>query len=143
MTYEELIAKAKEAESVQELLAMAKENGMDITEEDAGVYYAQLHKTGELADDELDNVSGGGCKTSGGQTVVSAGKPCFTDQFCMNWYWDDNGTMCSIRKDNVALRKLWGYTVNNLVTDMMREEEFCGNCQHLEFKGGTGYCGKT
>ena len=143
MTYEELIAKAKEAKSAQELLAMAKENGIDITMEDADVYYAQLHKTGELADDELGDVSGGGCKTSGGQTVVSSGKQCFTGQFLSNWYLDENNNVCSQREDNVALRKLWAITVNNIVTDMMREEEFCGNCRYLEFKGGTGYCGKT
>ena len=55
----EILAKARKAESVDALIAMAKENGMNLSEEEANAYFAHLHKTGELADDELDNVSGG------------------------------------------------------------------------------------
>ena len=59
----ELIAKAKHAKSPEELLALAKENGVELTEESAQAYFNQLNpKTGELADDELDNVAGGGCQ---------------------------------------------------------------------------------
>ena len=62
----ELIEKAKQAKSVEELLALAKENGMEMTEEEAKAYYAQLHPvSGEIADDELENVSGGGCAAMG------------------------------------------------------------------------------
>lgn len=56
---QEIIAKAKEAKSAEELLAMAKENGMELTEEEAEEYYDRLHASGELADDELDSVAGG------------------------------------------------------------------------------------
>ena len=35
MLKEEMIAKAKEAKSVEELLALAKENGVELTEEHA------------------------------------------------------------------------------------------------------------
>lgn len=60
MMNEEMIAKAKEAKSVEELMALAKENGIELTEEDAKMYFEQLNaKKGELSDDELDNVSGG------------------------------------------------------------------------------------
>ena len=55
----ELLEKAKLAKSAQELIALAKENGAELTEEEANAYFAQLHKTGELADDELDQVAGG------------------------------------------------------------------------------------
>ena len=55
----ELLAKAKEAKSVEELLAIAKENGIALTEEEAAKYFAELNKEGEIANDELDNVSGG------------------------------------------------------------------------------------
>lgn len=51
--------KAKTAKSVEELLALAKENGMELTEEEAAKYFAEWHKEGELSDEELDNVSGG------------------------------------------------------------------------------------
>ena len=55
----EQLTKAKAAKSAEELIALAKENGIELTEEEAKKYYAEWHKEGELADDELDNVSGG------------------------------------------------------------------------------------
>lgn len=62
MTFDQaLVEKAKEAKSVEELLALAKDTGIELTAEEAEAYYAQLHADGELADDELENVSGGGC----------------------------------------------------------------------------------
>lgn len=57
----ELVEKAKQTKSAGELAALAKENGVEMTVEEAKAYYEKLHSTGELADDELDNVSGGGC----------------------------------------------------------------------------------
>ena len=64
----ELIAKAKQAKNPEELLALAKENGVELTEESAKAYFNQLNpKTGELADDELDNVAGGGCQSNNGR----------------------------------------------------------------------------
>ena len=140
----ELMEKARTAKTTDELLALAKENGIEMTAEEAGIFFAQLNPaSGELSDDELDNVAGGGCKTSSGQTVVSCGKQCFTGEFLNNWYRDSDANLCSVRKDNVALRKLWYGNCNNLVTDLCQLEELCGNCQHLEFKAGTGYCGKS
>ena len=56
----ELVAKAKEAKTSEELMALAKEAGIDMTEESAALAFEQLNsKTGELSDSELDNVSGG------------------------------------------------------------------------------------
>ena len=55
----EQIAKAKAAKSAEELLALAKENDIEMTEEEAKKHYAEWHKEGELSDDELDNVAGG------------------------------------------------------------------------------------
>ena len=41
------------------------------TEEEAKAYFEQLHpKTGELSDDELDNVAGGGCHTKTGMRRI-------------------------------------------------------------------------
>ncbi|MBQ0101209.1 MAG: bacteriocin [Firmicutes bacterium] len=60
MTYtKEQIKKAKEAKSAGELLALAKENGIEMTAEKADKYYAGLRKSAELSEDELNNVSGG------------------------------------------------------------------------------------
>ena len=44
-----LILKAKEAKSVEELIALAKENGVELNEEDAKMYFEQLNaKKGEI-----------------------------------------------------------------------------------------------
>ncbi len=55
----EVLEKAKLAKSAEELIALAKENGAEITAEEANTYFTHLHQNGELADDELDQVAGG------------------------------------------------------------------------------------
>lgn len=55
----ELLAKAKEAKSAEEVLTLAKENNIPLTEEEANDYFTRLHAEGELSESELDNVSGG------------------------------------------------------------------------------------
>ena len=57
----EMIEKAKAAKSAEELLELVKAEGVEMTAEEAEVRFAELNKKGELADEELDNVSGGGC----------------------------------------------------------------------------------
>ena len=91
---EELIAKAKEAKSAAELLSLAKENNIELTEEQAKTYFAQLNPTtGELDDNkpseveeltdadelseaELDNVAGGGCGGGSEKKCRRCGSPC-------------------------------------------------------------------
>ena len=71
----ELVAKAKEAKNPEELMALAKENGIGLTEEEAKAYFDRLHpQTGELSDNELDNVLGG----CGGGYDGGRPKPRFT-----------------------------------------------------------------
>lgn len=55
----ELIEKAKRAKSAEELLELAKIENIELTATEAEQAFENLHKSGELADDELDNVSGG------------------------------------------------------------------------------------
>ena len=55
----EMIEKAKAAKTAKELVGIAKAEGVELTAEKAEKVFADLHKSGELADDELDNVSGG------------------------------------------------------------------------------------
>lgn len=57
----ELLEKAKTAKTVEELLELAKEENIDMTEKEAAKIFANLHQSGELSDEELDNVAGGGC----------------------------------------------------------------------------------
>ena len=81
-----LIEKAKTAKTAEELLAMAKAENIEMTAEEAAKYFAELHKTGELSDEELDNVAGGCGKEEipepkykiGDMVISSRGFPCHT-----------------------------------------------------------------
>ena len=55
----ELLEKAKTAKTAEELLAMAKAEGFELPEGEAKTVFSKLNKTGELSDEELNNVSGG------------------------------------------------------------------------------------
>ncbi len=57
----ELIEKARQARSTEEIIALAKEHDIEMSEEGAKAYFEKLNSSGEMSDDELDNVSGGGC----------------------------------------------------------------------------------
>ena len=59
MEYNELMEKAKQANSPEELLALAKENNVELTQEQAEAFFEKINKSGVLSDDELDNVAGG------------------------------------------------------------------------------------
>ena len=67
MTEREMIEKAKDAGSAEELKALAANEGLQMTDEEATQKFDELQKylakqkKGELLDDELDDVSGGGC----------------------------------------------------------------------------------
>ena len=76
MDQKELYEKAKEAKNAKELFSLAKENGVELTEDEAAEYFAQLNKSGELSDEELDNVSGGGCYKKDGRLVVTVWSNC-------------------------------------------------------------------
>ena len=56
----ELIEKAKQAMRVEELQELAKAENIELSAEEAIKAFAELHKTGELSEDELGNVAGGG-----------------------------------------------------------------------------------
>ncbi len=71
----ELLQKAKDAKSVQELMALAKENNVEMTEESAQEY-SKLLKEHELSDNELENVSGGSCAKTSGPVTTETCKIC-------------------------------------------------------------------
>ena len=77
LSVQELIEKTKEAKSAAELIALAKENGTKITPEEAANYFARLNqKSGDIADEELENVAGGGCYNSDGRLIVTDWNKC-------------------------------------------------------------------
>ena len=114
------IAKARETRSAEELLALAKENEMeDITEETAVAYFQHLHKTGELSDEELDNVAGGGCHAGDGRLIVT------TLNSCSYWTCEKCGTkLIRGRKCGCHWDPL----------------NFCGCCQYCSYEKGMWYC---
>lgn len=78
----EQIIKAKACKCVDELLALAKDNGIDMTEAQAMNCFAQLHPSnGELADSELETVAGG----CGGRECPDGGQH--------DWYLTGNKNM--------------------------------------------------
>lgn len=99
----ELLEKAKQTKSADELRTLAKENGMEMTDEQAKAYFVQLHPVlGEIADDELENVAGGGCAAMGIATphenLVNVGAK-------VRLHWTENlsnsyNTKCSQCKSN-------------------------------------------
>ena len=148
MMNEEMITKAKEANSVEELITLAKENGIELNEEDAIMYFEQLNaKKGELSDDELSDVSGGGCETKvDGKkyTVVTSHCKCFTGQYlcniASNAMWEER---FSIRFDNYDIRTTWYRHSGNNGGQEVKGSNTCGSCAHLAFKDGLGYCEKS
>ncbi len=72
----ELIEKAKGAQNAQELVALAKAENVDLSLDQATEYMKTLHPTsGEVADAELDNVSGG-CGARSGERVSRYASCC-------------------------------------------------------------------
>ena len=58
---EEMIVKLRDAKSVEEILAVGKEYGKEFTEEQAKELLEMTsNATGELSDEELEAVAGGG-----------------------------------------------------------------------------------
>ena len=56
----EMLEKAMQCKNADELVALAKTRGMELTKEDAEAYMAELADF-ELDADTLQNVAGGGC----------------------------------------------------------------------------------
>lgn len=61
----ELMQKARRAKSPDDLAALAREHGLSLSPKEAQDCFRRLHHTGELQDEELENVSGGGCGRNG------------------------------------------------------------------------------
>lgn len=72
----EFIAKAKACKTKEELAQLAKDENVKLSEEDIRRYFENSTKTGELSDDELDNVAGGTCYGDGWDGVD---RPVVTD----------------------------------------------------------------
>ena len=71
MISEEIIRRARAADSADELISIAKESGIDLSPEGAERLFGSI-RNGELSDEALENASGG----CGGDDPLDRGKPC-------------------------------------------------------------------
>ena len=128
----ELLAKAKKAENAEALRALAKENGWDMTQEEGKAYFTQLHKTGAISDEELENVTGGGCKNNG-HTVVSALNLCD--------YWQ-----CKIHGESSVKRYTYPPTDLGVLSRKCywcSKRMVCHECAFCRYENGLWLCYNT
>lgn len=121
----ELIAEAKTAASAEELLAMAKANGLEITEAEAAQYYNFLNATvAELPDEALDAVAGGkGGKSSDKPPKYKIGQK-FTIYFAVS-----RGTRHGTIEDIVSWRDI---DTNKLCYTYVVNSEEYSNLQYMQ-----------
>ena len=124
MDQKELLEQAKEAKSAEELMSLAKENGMELTKQEAEAYFAQLNKSGELSDEELDNVAGGGCHNKDGRLVVTVWYNC-SDFTCKK---------CGRKNTGDHFHIIDGYRTNYM--------QQCQFCKYISYEGGLWLCNK-
>ena len=130
MKMTDIIEKVKEAKSAEELLALAKENGVELTEESAKAYFEQLHKMGELSDDELDNVSGGACQNGGKYVVIAT-------THCEQWKCEKCGGHCY---DTYIFEQAELHDCKSTGNTWLA---VCNNCAYCTYERGLWLCSNT
>ena len=87
----------KTNEITERILTLAKEKQLDLSEAQAEIYAKRLDvSTGELADDELDNVSGGSC--AGEPKESEKGLTCPSCGGSLSWDYDESWTTARCKK---------------------------------------------
>ena len=94
----ELFEKAKTAKSAEELLAMAKAENIELSAEEAESAFTKLHKTGELSDEELDNVAGG--------RLCSPGEPKWNIGDRVRYYYEYVSTIARVEVSVITDRRM-------------------------------------
>ena len=133
----ELVEKAKLAKSAAELITLAKENGTEITAEEAANYFAKLNKkSGDIDDEELENVAGGGCYNSDGRLIVTA----FNN--CEHWSCVHCGHSLQEHEELLADYYEGGTTSAHLCPNGVRAQVLtsCAGCGHCSASGGYVVC---
>ena len=100
----ELLEKAKTAKSAEELLAMAKAENIELSAEEAESSFTKLHKTGELSDEELDNVAGG--------RLCSPGDPKWNIGDRVRYYYEYVSTIARVEVSVITDRRIAEDEVN-------------------------------
>ncbi len=125
MTREEIIAKAREAKSADELYKMAREmEGMEeFTEEDAKTCFDLVNRRGELSDEEIENAAGG-CRKNGRLVTTLAEGAC-EDFICKKCHLPEHAAQPGGEKCNCYIFRI-SYT--------------CGKCEYIIKEGGLWLC---
>ncbi len=127
----ELIEKVKAAQSAAELLALAEENKIELTEEQAAECYTRLNsQSGALADEELDNVAGGGCSSGDGRLLVTSAYRCD--------YWNCVYCGVPVASHNTCISKR-----HTEVLTCSGGKQFscsCANCGHCSYENALLLC---
>ena len=122
----EMIKKAKAAKNAEELLELAKAENIELTEEQAAKIFADLHKNGELSDEELDNVTGGGCGKPDGGTSGDTPKYKVGDKVSYFNQTRGVGGLPSVKKIDVeilqVLDKKYGYFYYKVTGNLTKSE---------------------
>ena len=117
----EILAKAKAAKTPEELIEIARENDVEMTEEGAKAYVDLLHpKTGEISDDELDEVAGGACYRGDGRMVTTVAN------LCREWRCKKDGSR--MESDHRPICCKCGKTA------------FCSSCKFCTYEKGLWLC---
>ena len=127
MKMTDIIQKARKAESVEALIALAKENKIELSEEEAKAYFNHLHQNGELADDELTNVAGGQCKNGDKYVVIATTS-------CEQWKCPDCGGKLY---DSIFI------TCLHDCTDGKTKPAYCTTCAYCTYEKGLWLCSNT
>ena len=122
----DLLEKAKAAKTVEELLDMAKNENIDITEKEAAKIFADLHQSGELSDEELDNAAGGGCSKPDGGTSGDTPKYKVGDKVSYFLQTRGVGGLPSVKKIDAeileVLDKKYGYFYYKVTGNLTKSE---------------------
>ena len=117
----DIIARASKAQTPEELMAIAQAGEIELTEESAKAYFAQLHpQTGELGDDELEDVAGGKCYNKG-RPVVTVG------EYCDRW---------TCKKDGADSRRILTFCKCNKCGC----RAVCNSCRYCGYEKGLWLC---
>ena len=139
----EMIEKAKAAKSAEELLELAKASNVELTADEAKTYFAQLGpKSGELDDDDLDNVAGGACGNNGSDGVW--GREIKGSADCLVSCW-----VCG-KCGSISLDVTW--QAHALPHNIFHNINYCGacgkrawcqSCKYFKTIDGKNWCTKS
>jgi len=116
-------------------LLWQRENNVELTEESSKAYFELVQaqsKNGELSDEELDNVSGGGCHASDGRLVTTVANSCKHWRYKRCWWTS------LTRFDDCPSHSI-SHT-NDLCKSYFMVSHICDTCMHCTYEDALWLC---